>query len=74
MADTNTLEPLPEPKIGMCFGDELYAAGIGGLPFSWDPFSGEFFGRENLTAEQDATLQQVIDAHDPSCAGTPWAR
>jgi len=52
-------------KLGPTFGDELWAAGVGGLPFSWGD-DGEFFGRENLTAEQNKKIDAVVAAHDPS--------
>lgn len=51
--------------LGPTFGDEVVAAGLGGLPFSWDA-SGQVFGRENLTAAQNVTLDAVIAAHDPT--------
>jgi len=52
-------------KLGPTFGDELWAAGVGGLPFSWSP-DGDYFGRENLTPEQNATIDSVEAAHDPN--------
>lgn len=52
-------------KLGPTFGDEVIAAGIGGLPFAWGD-DGEFCGRENLTDEQNIVLDTVIAAHDPS--------
>ena len=62
------------PKFGTCFGDEVIAAGIGGLPFAWEPDTGVFWGRENLTTEQNATLDEVIAAHDPYCPGTAFEK
>lgn len=56
-----------EPVVfGPTFASELEAAGLAGLPFSWNINSGEFFGREDLTDEQNATLDGVIAAHDPT--------
>jgi hypothetical protein len=56
-----------EPIVfGPTFASELEAAGLGGLPFSWNINSGEFFGRENLTDEQNVTLDDVVAAHDPT--------
>ena len=51
---------------GPTFGDELHAAGLGGQPFSWVPSTGEITGRENLTSEQNTTLDAVIARHDPT--------
>lgn len=50
--------------IGPSFSDELRDAGLLGLPFSWCA-DGTFFGRENLTTEQNDGLDAVILAHDP---------
>ena len=52
--------------LGPTFGDEVIAAGLGGLPFSWGATSDDIFGRENLTSEQNATLDGVIEVHDPT--------
>lgn len=51
--------------IGPTFGDELIAAGLGGLPIAWSP-DGRIAGREKLTAAQNTALDAVIAAHDPS--------
>lgn len=51
--------------LGETFGDEIRAAGLGGLPFTWDA-DGRIGGRENLTAGQNAALDNVIAAHDPT--------
>jgi hypothetical protein len=55
----------PNIKIGPTFADELKVAGLLGAPFAW-AINGEFFGRENLTPEQNATLDKVYAAHDPT--------
>jgi hypothetical protein len=48
-------------QLGPTFGEEVLAAGLGGLPFSWGATSDDIFGRENLTSEQNATLDGVIE-------------
>jgi hypothetical protein len=55
---------------GPTFGDEVIAAGLGGLPFAWGT-DGDITGRENLSAEQNATLDDVVAAHDPSKTAVP---
>lgn len=52
-------------KIGPTFGAEVIAAGLGGLPFSWIP-DGAISGRRALSKEQNAALDAVIAAHDPT--------
>jgi hypothetical protein len=54
-------------KIGPSFGNEVIAAGLGGLPFSWGA-DGTFQFDERMTAEQIAAVQAVYDAHDPNKA------
>ena len=49
-------------NIGKSFGQELITAGLGHLPISWNP-EGEFFGREELSAEQNIALDKIILAH-----------
>lgn len=51
-------------KYGPTFGDEVIAAGLGGLPFSWS--EDEIFGREQLTEAQNTTLDEVEAEHDPA--------
>jgi len=53
-------------QLGPTFGDETVAGGLGGLPFTWGATSDDIFGRENLTTEQNTTLDGVITAHDPT--------
>ncbi len=53
-------------QLGPTFGNETIAAGLGGLPFSWGETDDSITGRENLTSEQNATLDNVVAAHDPS--------
>jgi hypothetical protein len=48
--------------LGPTFGNEVIAAGLGGLPFSWG--SDGVFGESNLTQAQQASLNAVIAAHD----------
>jgi len=50
-------------NLGQTFGEELIAAGLGGLPFSWGE-DGKIEGREKLTKEQNAALDAVLAAHD----------
>ncbi|OWV62594.1 hypothetical protein ATY75_12280 [Rhizobium sp. N122] len=52
------------PKIGPTFGDEVIAAGLGGLPFSWGD-DGLIQGDENLSSKQRKTLEDVAKAHNP---------
>ena len=52
--------------LGPTFGDEIMAAGLGGLPFGWGDTDETITGRENLTTEQNATLDGVIAVHDPT--------
>jgi hypothetical protein len=56
--------------LGPTFGDEVIAVGLGGLPFSWGP-DGDIQGRERLTPEQNATLDAVVAAHDPTKTAVP---
>ena len=37
-------------QLGPTFGDEVIAAGLGGLPFTWGDTDKSIHGRENLTA------------------------
>lgn len=56
--------------IGPSFPEELRRAGLLGLPFAWGD-DGQICGRDNLTAEQNAALDAVLAAHDPSRQPTP---
>lgn len=51
-------------KYGTNFSAELIAAGVGGLPFTWDA-DGVIRFDDSITPEQRATIQAVADAHDP---------
>lgn len=53
-------------NLGPTFGDEVIAAGLGGLPFTWGATDETITGRENLTTAQNATLDGVVAAHDPT--------
>jgi len=53
-------------QLGPTFGDEVLVAGLGGLPFSWGATDETIIGRENLTAAQNTTLDDVVAAHDPT--------
>src|SRR5262245_53965402 len=56
------------PTLGASFGDELIAAGLGGLPLSWmmGADSATIDGRANLTPAQNTTLDAVIAVHNPA--------
>lgn len=49
--------------IGPTFGDEVIAAGLGGLPFSWGADGVQ--GISNLTPQEQTILNAVIAAHNP---------
>lgn len=50
-------------KIGPSFSEEIFEAGLGGLPFSWGE-DGMIEGVDKLTPEQLQKLEQVINNHD----------
>lgn len=50
-------------KFGPNFAEEIEAAGLMGLPFSWDVETGKVWA-ERLTPEQRAKLDAVIAAHE----------
>jgi hypothetical protein len=56
--------------IGPTFGDEVIAAGLGGLPFSWDKDT-SLIDMSRLTADQIGTLNSVIAAHNPNATVVP---
>ena len=58
-------------QLGPTFGDEVHAAGLGGAPFSWGATDDTIQGRENLTIEQNTTLDGVVAAHDPTKQPVP---
>lgn len=58
--------------IGPTFAAEIASAGLAGLPFSWTATGVE--GRERLAPAQQATLDAVIAAHDPSKLPPPPPR
>jgi hypothetical protein len=51
--------------LGPTFGNELIAAGLGGLPLGVSS-DGRITGREKLTDAQNSKLDAVIAAHDPT--------
>ena len=57
--------------LGPSFESEMRAAGLAGLPFSWGS-DGSFCGLENLSPEDAAKLQAVVDAHDPTKTPVPY--
>jgi hypothetical protein len=52
-------------RIGPSFYDELVAAGLAGLPFSWNS-DGAFIFSDEMTAAQISGVQAVYAAHDPT--------
>ena len=52
-------------QLGPTFGNEVIGAGLGGLPISWGATDDDISGRENLTTEQNTTLDGVVAAHNP---------
>jgi len=54
---------------GPNFGTEVLAAFPEGIPITWTPYEIEW--RERLSASENATLDEVIAAHDPT---TPWVK
>lgn len=55
--------------IGPRFAEELAAAGVFGLPFSWDA-NGNITWGAAITPAQRATILAVIAAHNPSAPAT----
>ena len=53
-------------QLGPTFGNEVVAAGLGGLPFSWGDTDDSIAGRENLSAADNTTLDGVVAAHNPA--------
>jgi hypothetical protein len=51
-------------QLGPTFGNDVIAAGLGGLPFGWGATDDDITGRENLTPEQNARLDTVVAKHD----------
>lgn len=56
----NDLKP-----IGPDFATDLRNHGLFGATISWDS-DGNIWGRETLTSEQNAALDQAISEHDPA--------
>lgn len=52
-------------SIGPTFADELKAAGLEGLPFSWDK-DGNFTFNEFMTETQKQAVLAIYEAHDPA--------
>lgn len=50
------------------FAEDLRAAGLLGLPFTWSPTDGTCTFDARMTAAQIAAVQAVIAAHDPTDA------
>ena len=58
-------------QLGPTFGDDIRASGSV-LPISWGATDDTIFGRENLSAEDNARLDEVIAAHDPALTAVPY--
>lgn len=56
--------------IGPSFYDELKAAGLLGLPFSWSDDGDILFG-DAMTQQQRDAVMAVYQAHDPSAPAKP---
>ncbi len=54
-----------DKSIGPSFPSELQAAGLLGLPFSWNG-SGEVLFSDSMTEEQRAAVMDVVRDHDPA--------
>ena len=50
--------------IGQTFGDDLIAAGLGGLPLVWSE-DGAIAGRDFLTEAQNTSLDALLARHNP---------
>ena len=55
--------------LGSTFGEELFAAGLGGLPICWDD-DGVISDVSRLTVSQQESLRAVVAAHDPKRVST----
>ena len=53
-------------QLGPTFGNEVIAAGLAGKPFVWGNTDVSITGRQNLSQADNATLDAVIAAHDPT--------
>lgn len=51
-------------RFGPTFADELQAAGLAGLPFSWGE-DGVFYSKQ-ITSRQRQDIEAVLAAHDPT--------
>jgi len=62
-----TIASAQTQKIGPSISDELKAAGVAGLPFSWRDSDGALRTDDpNLTVAQRTAIQAVFAAHDPT--------
>ncbi len=52
--------------IGPNFYNELFAAGLGGLPFSWSSSDGTITYGPSITDAQKSAIEAVLAAHDPT--------
>ena len=56
---------MTQKEIGLSFANEIQAAGLSGLAFSWDQ-EGNIFFDPSLTDVQVQAIEAVYAAHDPS--------
>ena len=56
---------MAQKQIGPNFANELAAANLAGLPFSWDA-AGDITYAEAITPQQQAAIAAVYAAHDPT--------
>ncbi len=59
---------MADKLIGPSFADELAVAGLTGLPFSWNE-TGSINYHPTITPEQQAAIEAVYNAHDPTTPG-----
>lgn len=63
---TLSVPAFAQDKIGPAFPSELKAAGLFGLPFSWNSHDGTFDFGPSMTQAQKRAVLNVYQAHDPA--------
>lgn len=61
-------------RIGQTFEDELIAAGLIGLPITWDGKAGTIEFHEDMNQADIDAVNAVYDAHDPDAADFQFAK
>lgn len=61
-------------RIGQTFNDELIAAGLVGLPITWDSDNGVINFHEDMKQSDIDAVNAVYDAHDPDHADFIFAK